>query len=559
LCSGCEKITTPITGDGYEIKGSPKFDLSGRLAIVYVDHDKLALSDIQKCLLAGAAGVIVMNTKEDDPERLVDFGTDPPVSFDAPVVTVSYAAAEKWKQHAPGSICIAMARAQAKLRKQKVPQEHAHPTDEMLDRIEHYRTLLSQDVQVLYSQGNYSCSFGQRGIVDAAKIKFMEQMQGKMPVIVDIEVDGNRKALTDFETTARQVHDDNGCIEYKFLFCNSGTKEECYGMMQSEEKLFYTTPAYSHQKAVLGSLYCVLAIVLTGSTKVIEGDDELDESLLFQPAFDSITTETRKSYRISNATQALKMFCIKFRVPPTRMLPGFEPSIDLIDVLNWTANEPECADLIAGILQNPNVRRDVPNIDRIADRVSARVVKLKQSGDDNSLPSSELAAIVMYTDEEHGSGVNVYGQLNDALRARGSVSIRQTTETWGDFMYFMVKGLEMLDSFTGVCYRGMQFPKKEQALLTYRNGLSVQWGAFSSTSTCVEKAKGFLEKASGILFKIDIHSGHSISRFSLFQDESEILLLPMTQFKVKSEAYIDDQGYTIIDMEEIIDEKLPFS
>jgi hypothetical protein len=517
--------------------------------------------------LAGAAGVIVMNTKPDDPERLVDFGTDPPVSFDAPVVTVSYAAAQKWKQHAPGSICIEMARAQAKLRKQKVSQEHVHTTDEMLDRIEHYRILLSQDsveLQLLYSQGNYTSSFssGKRSIVDEAKIKFMEQMQGKMPVIVDIEVDGNQKSLADFETAARQIHGDRGCIEYNFLFCNSGTKEECYGMMQSKEKVFYTTPAYSHQKAVLGSLYCVLAIVLTGSTKVVESEDELDESLSFQPEFDSITTDARKSYRISNATQALKMFCIKFRVPPARMLPEFEPSIDLIDVLNWTAKEPECADLIVGILRNPNVRRDVPNIDLIADRVAAHVVKLQQSGDDNSLPSSALAAVIMYTDEEPGgSGVSVYGQLNNALRARGSESIKQTKETWGDFMYFMVKGLEMIDAFTGVCYRGMQFQRKEQALLTYRIGLSVQWGAFSSTSTCVEKAKGFLEysPASGILFKINIFSGHSISRFSLIKDESEILLSPMTQFKVNSEAYTDDQGYTIIDMEEIIDEKLPFS
>jgi hypothetical protein len=31
LCSGCQKITTPITGDGYEIKGSPTFDLADRL------------------------------------------------------------------------------------------------------------------------------------------------------------------------------------------------------------------------------------------------------------------------------------------------------------------------------------------------------------------------------------------------------------------------------------------------------------------------------------------------------------------------------------------------
>jgi len=67
---------------------------------------------------------------------------------------------------------------------------------------------------------------------------------------------------------------------------------------------------------------------------------------------------------------------------------------------------------------------------------------------------------------------------------------------------------------------------------------------FLSTSTRAEVAKGFIEHASTMsyaLLKISSKSGVNISSWSLFPDESEVLLLPGTQLILTEKALVPEK------------------
>jgi hypothetical protein len=111
LCSGCKKIAEPITCSKHtvvDVEGSTHINLNGALAVVHFDHGLLSLHHINMYLQESVAAVLIVSTDEDNPERLVDFGVDPPVSFGIPIITMSYASGKRFEGHA-GKICIGMA------------------------------------------------------------------------------------------------------------------------------------------------------------------------------------------------------------------------------------------------------------------------------------------------------------------------------------------------------------------------------------------------------------------------------------------------------------------
>ena len=104
----------------------------------------------------------------------------------------------------------------------------------------------------------------------------------------------------------------------------------------------------------------------------------------------------------------------------------------------------------------------------------------------------------------------------------------------------------------------------------------MQWGAFTSATTDFAAAKGFTDRAAGVIFKIAISSGRDINAYSFFPQvwaggrstgpagaappagwippgavaqEGEVLLSPNSRFVVSSLPYEKD-GYTVVDLVE---------
>ena len=83
-------------------------NLKGALAVVHFDHDLLSLHHINTYLQESVAAILIVSTDEENGERLVDFGVDPPVSFGIPIITMSHTSGRRLDGHA-GKICIGMA------------------------------------------------------------------------------------------------------------------------------------------------------------------------------------------------------------------------------------------------------------------------------------------------------------------------------------------------------------------------------------------------------------------------------------------------------------------
>jgi hypothetical protein len=84
-------------------------------------------------------------------------------------------------------------------------------------------------------------------------------------------------------------------------------------------------------------------------------------------------------------------------------------------------------------------------------------------------------------------------------------------------MHYITAGLEKLQKFEGVCYRGFDYGTKAQILQDYQVGRPIQWGAFTSVTTRLAAAKTFAPKTH-IVFKIEVTSGRD--------NHQALLLLP---------------------------------
>ena len=96
-------------------------------------------------------------------------------------------------------------------------------------------------------------------------------------------------------------------------------------------------------------------------------------------------------------------------------------------------------------------------------------------------------------------------------------------------------------------WRGLS--NKAQILQDYVKGHTIQWGAFSSTSTKFETAKVFTDQSTGVILRITTHSGRAIKDFSFYPCEDEVLLSCNSKYTVTSDPYEID-GYTVVDMME---------
>ncbi len=119
--------------------------------------------------------------------------------------------------------------------------------------------------------------------------------------------------------------------------------------------------------------------------------------------------------------------------------------------------------------------------------------------------------------------------------------------TWGAYVHYLLRALGRLPNVACDVFRG--FPDKGIVEREYKLGRPVQWGAFTSATTDFAAAKGFTDRAAGVIFKIAISSGRDINAYSFFPQEGEVLLSPNSRFVVSSLPYEKD-GYTVVDLVE---------
>lgn len=166
----------------------------------------------------------------------------------------------------------------------------------------------------------------------------------------------------------------------------------------------------------------------------------------------------------------------------------------------------------------------IPDIEANAIECKKRAMNYR----DAHLSSDEIAAIMLYTMEWNPQQHSLYYILNTKLREKDRVWLKP----WFLFLRLIITGLSRLPKRKVTVYRGITLDMKEK----YPDGSTTIWWGFSSCSTkrCVSENEHFLgpDSATSVLFIIHCRRGIDVSKYSYYQREKEILLLPATTLQV---------------------------
>jgi hypothetical protein len=147
----------------------------------------------------------------------------------------------------------------------------------------------------------------------------------------------------------------------------------------------------------------------------------------------------------------------------------------------------------------------------------------------NCLNQDESASIFLYTMEWRPKEQCLYYVLNETLRTEN----RQKLIPWFPYLKLILSALYKLPSEKQNIWRGVKLNLYQQ----YEIGKSYVWWGFASCtqSLAVLESNQFLGKQGArTLFNIECRNGKMIRSHSYINMEDEILLLPATQFVVKS-------------------------
>ncbi|CAM2710070.1 unnamed protein product [Rotaria socialis] len=141
----------------------------------------------------------------------------------------------------------------------------------------------------------------------------------------------------------------------------------------------------------------------------------------------------------------------------------------------------------------------------------------------DGLSPNESAAIHLYTMQWEEPNVSLFTMLNKILRSKR----REPLRPWFRYLKLVLTALFKLPSLKATIWRGVQGNLSDQ----YDDD-QVWWG-FSSCTESLNVTEQFVGK-SGVrtLFTIECINGKAIRAHSHYKEESEILLLPGTYFRV---------------------------
>ena len=180
-----------------------------------------------------------------------------------------------------------------------------------------------------------------------------------------------------------------------------------------------------------------------------------------------------------------------------------------------------------------SVEKIVPFVPNVKNLVNQAIERCRKGP---RLSDNESAAIYLYTME-----TSFYKILNQALRAKNP----QALEPWFMFLKLFISALEKLPSLPITVWRGIT------GNFYGSHFVKGQMCTWSSITSCLSDVKiaGIYVGAGGILFCIHAINGKDITKYSEFQGENEIILMPGTCLRVQSASF-DLNGFYIVQLNE---------
>eukprot|EP01006_Ploeotia_vitrea_P033435 TRINITY_DN65538_c3_g1_i2.p1 TRINITY_DN65538_c3_g1~~TRINITY_DN65538_c3_g1_i2.p1 ORF type:complete len:530 (-),score=34.13 TRINITY_DN65538_c3_g1_i2:69-1598(-) len=185
-----------------------------------------------------------------------------------------------------------------------------------------------------------------------------------------------------------------------------------------------------------------------------------------------------------------------------------------------------------------------------------KAAKNKKLLEDTGMTTSEAVAIYLYTVDglETNDGRKFFRQLNSLLLLRK----RDPLLPWGPYLVLFLSGLGCLPPVTGaVVWRGVS--AQLDTSVKYRKSdppddvNEITWAAFTSTTTQVGVLDNFLKPTDPwhTQFMVEQAVGYDISPLSSYSNESEVLILPCSTFKVKGNR--NSHNSSIIHLQQLPD------
>jgi len=148
---------------------------------------------------------------------------------------------------------------------------------------------------------------------------------------------------------------------------------------------------------------------------------------------------------------------------------------------------------------------------------------------EDDMTIDEMAAICLYTLEWRDRQQSFYFVVNQYLREP-----ERDTQHFYPLIKLIISGLQKTTPFNGTAWRAFNGVTNVSSL--YNKGQVVCWNAFTSCSSDVSVCGVNFFAGGGegenTLFNIQVTNSYSISQYSTYPTENEILLLPGSKFKV---------------------------
>jgi hypothetical protein len=164
---------------------------------------------------------------------------------------------------------------------------------------------------------------------------------------------------------------------------------------------------------------------------------------------------------------------------------------------------------------------------------------------EHNLTKDESAALYLYSIE--CGDESFYRVFNRALRSEN----RPALVPWFSFLKLFHTALNKLPIVKKSIWRGL----REDVSEMYEAGLELTWWSVSSCSSSVNVIKDFLGPNS-TLFLVEALNGRSMSGYTKYENEHEIILPPGTRLRVVSNALDHEGGLHVIHSTELNDDEL---
>ena len=161
---------------------------------------------------------------------------------------------------------------------------------------------------------------------------------------------------------------------------------------------------------------------------------------------------------------------------------------------------------------------------------------------EHGLTRDESAAIYIYTMDwgDH----SLFLLLNAALR----IEDRSVLKPWFGYLKLFDTALQKLPDHRGNIWRGIN----ADIIDNYRAGMQLTWWSFASCSSSLPVVRQFLGPVSTLVM-VEAKHGRSISKYSSFPKEDEIILCMGTRMYVKGDP-LKHSSLNVIQLAEIYEE-----